>query len=55
MKFDIYMGSIRGYHTYRIETLVNNISLEKWLSRGYIIETEYKVSNSVCEVYLIKN
>lgn len=54
MKYDIYMGSVRGYHTFRIETTACEESLKKWLDRGYRIERVDQISNSICEAYLIK-
>lgn len=53
-KFDIFIGRINGWHTYRADQWATNETLERWLAKGYRIETEHRIGRVLHEVYLIK-
>ena len=53
-KYDIFLGKNRGYHTFRIEPNADSTTLERWLDKGYRIDTEYQIGWFTYEVYLVK-
>ena len=52
-KFDIFIGRIDGWHTYRADQSATSETLERWLAKGYRIETEHRIGWFLHEVYLI--
>ena len=52
-KFDIFIGRIDGWHTYRADQLATSETLERWLAKGYRIETEHRIGRFITEVYLV--
>lgn len=52
--FDVFIGRIDGWHTYRIEHNVTQDILNQWLRKGYKIQCEHRIGVFLHEVYLIK-
>jgi hypothetical protein len=56
-KFDIFIGRINHWFTYRAASMATNETLEHWLAKGYRIETEFRIGRILpwYEVYLVKH
>ena len=52
--YDILLGRLDGWHTFRIAQKVDINVLNEWLNKGYRIETEHQIGASLYEVYLVK-
>ena len=52
--FDIFIGRIDGWYTYRTAQSATQQALDAWLAKGYRIETEHRIGTMLHEVYLIK-
>lgn len=52
--YDIFIGRIDGWHTYRAVSSADSDTLSAWLNRGYRIATEHQIGSILREVYLVK-
>jgi hypothetical protein len=52
-KFDIFIGRIDGWHTYRAVQAATIETLNAWLAKGYRIETKHQIGWFLHEVYLV--
>ena len=52
--FDIFLGRLDGWHTFRVAQNVSAKAVAEWLGRGYRIETEHQIGVRLHEVYLVK-
>lgn len=52
--YDVFIGRLGGWHTYRAQTGASIEDVAAWLAKGYRIETEHQIGNVLYEVYLIK-
>jgi len=53
-KYDIFIGRIDGWHTFRTAQNCDDNDLASWLNKGYRIATEHKIGWFLHEVYLVK-
>ena len=51
--FDIFIGGIDDWHTYRVDHLATSETLDTWISKGYRIETKHQIGWFLHEVYLV--
>ena len=52
--YDIFLGRIDGWHTYRTVSSATQQTLDAWLAKGYRVSTEHQIGAILHEVYLIK-
>ena len=52
--FDIFLGRLDGWHTFRVAQSATADTLAHWLAKGYRIDTERRIGVTLHEVYLIK-
>ena len=52
--YDIFIGRIDGWHTYRAAQNATQQAINNWLAKGYRISTEHQIGTVLREVYLIK-
>lgn len=53
--FDVFMGRLDGWHTYRAMQNINQEELDAILKQGYRVETEHQIGSRLHEVYLVKD
>ena len=53
-RYDIYIGRIDGWHTFRKEQAATYDVVCKWVLKGYRIQTQQQIGTFLNEVYLVK-
>lgn len=53
-KYDIFLGRLDGWHTFRVAQNVNSSALADWIAKGYRVATEHQIGTVLHEVYLVK-
>ena len=53
--FDIFLGRLDGWHTFRVAQNVSDDVVNEWLNKGYRVETEHQIGTQLHEIYLVKN
>jgi len=52
--YDIFIGRIDGWHTYRTAQAVDDKAVADWLKQGFKISTEHQIGSVLHEIYLVK-
>lgn len=53
--YDIFVGRLDGWHTYRAAQSKTAADVEAWKAKGYRVETEHQIGARLHEVYLVAN
>ena len=51
--FDIFLGRLDGWHTFRVAQAVTQTVVDEWICKGYRVDTEHQIGARLHEVYLI--
>lgn len=51
--FDVFMGRISGWHTYRVAQSQSQEQVNAWLTKGYRVDTEHQIGLRLHEIYLV--